>query len=48
MAGRISVRPNRLLMRRQGDGWQADLLYLLDEMATLYATGAGTPVMSRP
>ncbi|HET9782286.1 MAG TPA: transcription-repair coupling factor [Candidatus Dormibacteraeota bacterium] len=48
MAGRIAVRPNRLLMRRQGDGWQADLLYLLDEMATLYATGSGSPVMSRP
>ncbi len=46
MAGRIAVRPNRILMRRQGEGWQADLLLLLDEMATLYATGAA--VMSRP
>jgi hypothetical protein len=33
-------------MRRQGEGWQADLLFLLDEMATLYATDAA--VMSRP
>ncbi|HEV2415548.1 MAG TPA: TRCF domain-containing protein, partial [Candidatus Dormibacteraeota bacterium] len=47
MAGRIAVRPNRLLMRRQGEGWQADLLLLLDEMATLYATAAGAAVMSR-
>ena len=46
MAGRVAVRPNRILMRRQGEGWQADLLLLLDEMATLYATGAA--VMSRP
>jgi len=46
MAGRIALRPNRILMRRQGEGWQADLLLLLDEMATLYATGAA--VMSRP
>jgi len=46
MTGRIALRPNRILMRRQGDGWQADLLLLLDEMATLYATGAA--VMSRP
>ncbi len=47
MSGRISVGPNRLRMRRQGDGWQADLLLLLDEMATLYAVG-GAAVMSRP
>ena len=45
LAGRISLRPNRILMRRQGEGWQADLLLLLDEMATLYATGSA--VMSR-
>ena len=48
MAGRIAVRPNRIVMRRQGEGWQADLLLLLDEMATLYATGATSAVMSRP
>ncbi|GAC1688423.1 MAG: transcription-repair coupling factor [Candidatus Dormibacteraceae bacterium] len=39
MAGRIAVAPNRLKMRRQGEGWQADLLQLLDEMAGLYEAG---------
>jgi transcription-repair coupling factor (superfamily II helicase) len=39
MAGRIAVGPNRLKMRRQGEGWQADLLQLLDEMAALYESG---------
>jgi transcription-repair coupling factor (superfamily II helicase) len=39
MAGRISIAPNRLKMRRQGEGWQADLLQLLDEMAALYESG---------
>jgi transcription-repair coupling factor (superfamily II helicase) len=37
MAGRISVHPNRLKMRRQGEGWQSDLLRLLDEMLDLYS-----------
>jgi transcription-repair coupling factor (superfamily II helicase) len=41
MAGRISVAPNRLKMRRQGEGWQRDLLQLLDEMADLYGSGQG-------
>ncbi len=48
MAGRIAVRPNRILMRRKGDGWQRDLLSLLDEMAALYEAGHGAAVMSRP
>ena len=39
MAGRIAIAPNRLKMRRQGEGWQADLLQLLDEMAALYESG---------
>jgi hypothetical protein len=26
-------------MRRQGEGWQSDLLQLLDEMADLYGSG---------
>jgi transcription-repair coupling factor (superfamily II helicase) len=47
MAGRISVGPNRIKMRRQGEGWQSDLLLLLDEMAALYATGSSAAVMSR-
>ena len=41
MSGRISVAPNRLKMRRQGEGWQGDLLRLLDEMADLYLAGRG-------
>ena len=39
MAGRIAVAPNRLKLRRQGEGWQQDLLQLLDEMAELYGSG---------
>src|SRR6202171_2786934 len=39
MAGRIAIAPNRIKMRRQGEGWQADLLQLLDEMAALYESG---------
>jgi hypothetical protein len=39
------VGPNRIKMRRQGEGWRDDLLSLLDEMASLYESGA--PVMSR-
>ena len=48
MAGRISVGPNRIKMRRKGEGWQQDLLSLLDEMAALYEAGRGAAVMSRP
>jgi transcription-repair coupling factor (superfamily II helicase) len=36
MAGRIAIAPNRLKVRRQGEGWQADLMTVLDEMAELY------------
>jgi hypothetical protein len=38
MAGRLSIGVNRIKMRRQGEGWQKDLLSLLDEMADLYRT----------
>jgi transcription-repair coupling factor (superfamily II helicase) len=48
LAGRIAVAPNRIKMRRQGEGWQGDLLLLLDEMQTLYDLGQGAAVMSRP
>jgi transcription-repair coupling factor (superfamily II helicase) len=48
MAGRIAVGPNRIKMRRQGEGWQSDLLSLLDEMSVLYEGGRGAAVMSRP
>ena len=43
MSGRIAVRPNRILLRRKGDGWQQDLMTLLDEMAALYQAGQGSP-----
>jgi hypothetical protein len=46
MAGRIAVGPNRIKMRRQGEGWQADLLLLLDEMAQLYESGRKAAVSS--
>ncbi|HET7418908.1 MAG TPA: transcription-repair coupling factor [Candidatus Dormibacteraeota bacterium] len=48
MAGRIAISPNRIKMRRKGEGWQGDLLLLLDEMATLYHAGRGAAVMSPP
>jgi transcription-repair coupling factor (superfamily II helicase) len=41
LAGRIAIMPNRIKMRRQGEGWKDDLLTLLDEMAQLYETGRG-------
>jgi len=41
MVGRLTVAPNRLKMRRQGEGWQQDLLRLLDEMMELYQAGRG-------
>ena len=48
MAGRIAVGPNRIKMRRKGEGWQADLMTLLNEMTALYEAGRGAAVMSRP
>jgi len=47
MPGRIAVAPNRLKLRRQGEGWQTDLTRLLDEMADLYQRGPGVAVASR-
>jgi len=46
MAGRIVVGPNRIKMRRKGEGWQDDLLSLLDDMAQLYESGRPAPVAS--
>ena len=37
--GSLEVRPNRLLMRRQGEDWQQHLLRLLDLLAELYEGG---------
>jgi hypothetical protein len=45
LAGRIAIMPNRIKMRRQGDGWQDDLLTLLDEMAQLYESGRGVAAL---
>jgi transcription-repair coupling factor (superfamily II helicase) len=39
MAGRISIGVNKIKMRRQGEGWQRDLLTMLEEMADLYEAG---------
>jgi transcription-repair coupling factor (superfamily II helicase) len=47
MAGGISIHPNRLKMRRQGEGWQGDLLRLLDEMLDLYAASPQTVASSK-
>jgi transcription-repair coupling factor (superfamily II helicase) len=47
MADRISIHPNRLKMRRQGERWQDDLLRLLDEMLDLYAAAEKAPAASR-
>ena len=46
LAGRISLGPNRIKMRRQGEDWQQDLLRLLDEMAQLYRSGQAAAVPS--
>jgi transcription-repair coupling factor (superfamily II helicase) len=45
LAGRIAIMPNRIKMRRQGEGWQDDLLTLLDEMAQLYESGRGVAAL---
>ncbi len=47
MAGRISIAPNRIKMRRQGEDWKNDLLYLLGEMGALYEAGRNVAV-TRP
>jgi transcription-repair coupling factor (superfamily II helicase) len=46
MAGRIAIAPNRIKMRRQGEGWRRDLLDLLDEMAQLYEFGRAVAAVS--
>ena len=44
-AGRIAIAPNRIKMRRQGEGWRDDLLALLDEMTQLYQSGRGVAAL---
>jgi len=46
MPGKLVIAPNRLKLRRQGEGWQVDLVRVLDEMAELY--GAGREVALAP
>ena len=48
MAGRITVLPNRIKMRRQGDGWKDDLLSLLREMGELYEAGRMVKALGVP
>ena len=44
LPGRITVAPNRLKMRRQGEDWKSPLLQLLDEMLALYEAGRALAV----
>ena len=46
MSGRISILPNRIRMRRQGEGWRDDLLGLLGDMGELYEAGRNVAVAS--
>jgi transcription-repair coupling factor (superfamily II helicase) len=39
-SGRLRVRPNRLLLRRQGEGWREELMAVLDTMRELYGAPA--------
>jgi transcription-repair coupling factor (superfamily II helicase) len=41
-SGRLLVRPNRLMLRRQGEGWKEDLMAVLDSMGELYGSAAVT------
>jgi transcription-repair coupling factor (superfamily II helicase) len=45
MAGRITIAPNRIKMRRQGDDWQAQLVSLFNDMSDLYQAGAPTAAL---
>ena len=44
MPGRLAIGPNRIKMRRQGEGWMQDLLTLLAEMTELYSAALAAPV----
>jgi transcription-repair coupling factor (superfamily II helicase) len=39
-SGHLRVRPNRLLLRRQGEGWRDELMAVLDTMRELYGATA--------
>jgi len=38
--GKLAVGPNKLRLRRQGEGWRQDLLNLVDGLAELYSASA--------
>ncbi|MEP7105616.1 MAG: transcription-repair coupling factor, partial [Chloroflexota bacterium] len=38
--GKLAIGPNKVRLRRQGDGWRQDLLNLLDGLAELYSASA--------
>src|SRR5438309_1164806 len=47
MPGRLAIGPDRIKMRRQGEGWMEDLLTLLAEMTELYSAALAAPVPAR-
>jgi len=38
--GKLAIGPNKLRLRRQGEGWRKDLLNLVDGLAELYSASA--------
>jgi transcription-repair coupling factor (superfamily II helicase) len=38
--GKLAIGPNKVRLRRQGEGWRRDLLNLLDGLADLYSSSA--------
>jgi transcription-repair coupling factor (superfamily II helicase) len=38
LPGRLAIGPNKIRLRRQGEGWRADLMVVLDAMEELYGT----------
>jgi transcription-repair coupling factor (superfamily II helicase) len=38
--GKLAIGPNKLRLRRQGEGWRRDLLSLIDGLAELYSASA--------
>jgi len=38
--GKLAIGPNKLRLRRQGEGWRQDLLNLVDGLAELYSASA--------
>jgi len=38
--GKLAIGPNKIRLRRQGEGWRQDLLNLLAGLADLYGASA--------